>query len=390
MKFFTNFKNKDKAINNDTNNDRYKLFFIYLAMLILSCILFALKYNDKVINFLMENTSLSKEILIDILKTLSSGLFCSVLLGMIFEYMLRKETSKSTIKDFTRQLNKMLPGVIIDSIIYNKELQKDFISEEKIDEIICNCLTKKVGDDNIAQSLWKALDKTLFSYDKKIEDLNVNTYVEYDKDNDKCDESIVHFTKEVTYKEVLTKSNFTFLIVDKESKIYKYLKNYDNVHFFNKIFEIDEENPYIEIEIKINDVKLQLKEKLINNRTALFNYSNSFLNNLIGEKVTISYEIKTYIDKYTPYYTHQFLYPCKGFKFNFITYNTGLKDIRVLSNLISEDKPNVSLHSRNDMNSLTVTLNDWVFPKSCVNFLWKFENEEKTENIVDSSTSNPN
>jgi hypothetical protein len=264
-------------------------------------------------------------------------------------------------------LDEELPEIIINSIIYDKEFQKSFISNEKIDEIIKNCLDRKFNNQETGQAFWSVLDRQMIA--PIIYDLNISIDIE------KTDDNYI-FHKKSSYSTVLNKASFTFLFCKyEEGGILNYINDCDSIHSFSDGFDSKGsaiENSFEIKTIKINSSDLDKEEEIVKEGMKIIKFTGQNLNMLLSNIVKIEYEYTTIINNELPYYIHHFIYPCKGFSIKFDVSKAGWGNLRMIRSLVSEEKiPILDKDNESNKSYSVTTSTKWVFPCGHIVFVWE-------------------
>jgi hypothetical protein len=318
----------------------------------------------------------------EISKLLANSFLVSSIIGYIFEKILRRETEEkisSDINSAIKSIEDNLPSILVNTILYNKSLQKELLSGEKINEIFTSCLEYKLNDKKMAVELRDSFFEEIFHYHERwynlVHYISFEQYSNTELSQDRKDNYLI-FKDHVSYKSILNKPRFKFICTKINIGDEAYMKNetYCSVWHLRPAFLKCLASPYFYIDsFKINNIPLKIRQSQIAENILQLDGYNENLVHLIGKEVQFDYVVRSLVRKASNFFSVKIPVPTRDVRVTFDVRNTGVGRISVIPFFIS--KTSIQKQPNDELNPTIIEfyLSDWVFPISGISCIWQNE-----------------
>jgi len=263
------------------------------------------------------------------------------------------------------------------ALILNREVQRDLVSREKINEVIGVCMSSKLGD-SIASELLDGVIKPIFNafeneYQRIMFDYDLRVTLARNGDYKK-DGSFYSLHITIEYKFVLKIPELKFACVSSLSDFREYLINPRITHTYllpheslpEKAFDI----PTIDIQCRGKSIILERLDEEPSKGIKVISFRGEGLSDFIGLECKLFYKVSSVIDSNGHFYFYRTKHPIKNLKITFDSGNTDITQVDVVDQFVSSGP--VILHEERTYGKIIkmVSVDGWIFPNSGITFVW--------------------
>lgn len=319
----------------------------------------------------------------DTIMKVASSSFSGLIIAVTYDIALKRESNQSIITTVQNFINDTFKKTVKETLLYDKDIQKDLLSIEIINEIFYNCLAIKLNDELMAKEIINSLIDDVISKYPKVSDLVVKVFLEKIKYSDynlvpKYD--VLLRTEHITYKSKLNTTTFTFMITDNKLIQEKYLFSYPYPYVLHSKSAKISEKYFFEVDdVTIDGILLKKIEQKEEEDCYYYKFSiTKDIEKLLDKDVLISYKVKSLIRKKSNYYSYFVPFITKNLSVTFDVFSSDITRIRALPYFNSGKSCTITeyndTNNPNNPRRVSLDLNDWVFPKSGITLVWQFGN----------------
>lgn len=318
-------------------------------------------------------------------KSLGDSLLIADIVGLTYEYFVRKESEGKIGEVFDQKLDEY-ESKIGENLRKIFLLDKDVIgwatSENVIDQIVEECVKVKLRDPEMGAEVSRRLLPEIFKHKSRAYNLKHELTllpVSESRFARTISEEFYQILIHCSYEYTLDRSEFILSCVNQKTSWDIIMKDEKNeyVWFLPKTGQIPKlkEGFFRLLDMEVAGFLLE-REETLNDNIHLIRCFNSNLVQFIGKKVTIDYIIETLIPKWGHHFFSNVSRATRGVSFVFDFARTDIQMLQVIDFFISPSKPSIRYIPKYKPQKAEVILDDWIFPKSGVVFIWY----SKTEN----------
>lgn len=326
------------------------------------------------IEYISKNTAM---LVIGILRDVFVTGLVGIVLYAFYEHRFENEEKQTLIDGVNQILSDNIEAHIVKAMLTSKEVNNQILSSETIDEILRNCLEKKVGDNAKADAIMKSLLENVINKSGTIRDLDVSITLSNFNDTAKkySDYSKYRINYVIRYKATLSADSFIFMLTNSKS-----IQN-SNLGTFNYCQFVDSCFSGSEVFFNINEITVEgqsltrIGERITGADYVQEEYWHESCNGKKGQEVQVCYSVDFLTRKRGNHYSYFTPFMTNGVHLKFDVSATDIKRIKLLTYFNSGEKPTIipATGTNDNPKTIEITLNDWVLPLSGAAFIWQFE-----------------
>lgn len=321
---------------------------------------------------------------IHLVQLIGDKLLIVSIIGYIYEKLLRRETEEKIKTDLTAVVNEFegrLPSLLVNTLIYNRDAQRQFLSENITDRVLNWCLETKLKDEQMVSELRESFFQEIFGYQGRwinlvhhitLKDLT-HTTLDYSqiKEPDKYLLLIDH----ISYKTKLTNPQFNFVCSKTREEHERYLKDetYQSCWQFRAAFIDNLDAPYFYVtRMIIDDIELNISRSMINDNALLVKCDHEILSSLQDKFVQVDYIISSLVRKNSNSFHIDIRNPTRELRVSIDASSSGIKRLSYIPYFITKRRPTPTYDDHINPNFIDLYLADWIFPVSGLTFVWQY------------------
>jgi hypothetical protein len=322
-------------------------------------------------------------------KALADACFTAVIIGFTYEWLVRKESEGALAEIFVNKLNehrKAIIDAIPTALLTDKSIIRQTFSKEKIEDVIRTTLQVRLGDILGDQLFYGFLRKTV-AYEELWENYRFKATLELltdSKNSLPVRQKYYQAYVDVRYETILKRTSFRFVCVPNVEEYNQLLR--DASYQVRWIFPPGKDLPEINemvfgvSKMNVDGVNLSIRKENRSDGRFVLICENPDLESKLNAAVTISYRYAVKIKKRGHLLTSFVPYPTKGVTIELDFAKTDIHVVNVFDYFVSNQNPIIRyMPSEHNPHRIEVELNEWVFPKGGVVFVWVLKPELSEE-----------
>jgi len=320
---------------------------------------------------------------------IADGAFSTAVIGFAYEWLVRREASETLELMFDRGLSKqgeatvnaMVREIPLALLLDKRVQQSVMFSPGKVEEIIRGALRAKLGDEQMSGSIYDGLLQKTFSYTERFVDLRVEVTLSNVGPEEPEDVRRDFFDVVVSlrYRTKLVGRRFIFARALDADQFNIRLRDEDYIFTWRV-----EESPGLPKDSRraldvyrftINGRELPKEARVTDDGAFEIACEDPSLDSLIGDEVSIHYAVKTKLRRYDHVFFYTAVRPTKGVTVIFNYARTDIKSVLTYDFFVSGEKPVIYTLPPERPHTTVVEMDEWVFPKGGVAFVWRLEDE---------------
>lgn len=382
--------------SNKDSGESYKFKYIYLWLIIIFIIAIVLTYmlprwfpnvfidstwivstnassETKSLEYISENAAMS---IINILRSISASGLTGVVLYVFYEHRFENDDKQTLFDNIDQIIEHNIESHVVKAMLSNKDIIDNMLSDSMINNVLENCLARKVNNPEKAHAILSSLLENVINKSDTIKELDVSMTLSpfIDTEHIYCAYDTYKLTYVIRYKTILDSESFVFIMTNDKSIQNTNLGKFIYCQFVDSLFSGSK------VYFKINDITIDGERLILQSKEESPNcirkiYWNKNCDSKKGEEVQICYSVEFLVRKFGNHYSYFTPFMTKEIHLKFDAISTDIERIKLLTYFNSSKKPTIipSLGTINNPKTIEITLNDWILPFSGASFVWQFE-----------------
>ncbi|MFD4668771.1 hypothetical protein ACFWNN_03500 [Lentzea sp. NPDC058450] len=378
-----------------------KLGFLLSILIILAAIAFAVSF------LLSRQSGAWFSFSSGLVKLVADASLSAAVVGFAYEWLVRREAAdnlrlmyKTSLQQHQKAVVNTVMREIPRALLLDKKVQNSvFFGGTKIEEIIQGALNAKLGDEEMGGSIYEGLLQKTFSYTERYIGLRVEVMLSNVDESEPVNVQEKFYDAVVTlrYKTKLKSSRFIFArALDHDQ--FNLRVNHNDYIFTWRLEETPglpkDSNRALDLyRFAIDNVELAKVPRVTEDGAYEIVCEDPSLESKIGTEVTIHYAIMTKLARLDHVFFYTAVRPTRGVTVIFNYARTDIENVLTYDFFVSAKSPVVYQLPRERPHTVVVELDEWVFPKGGVAFVWRLKGESTEEdrpgptNAKESTTS---
>jgi hypothetical protein len=310
---------------------------------------------------------------------IGSTLFTSGLLAIALTYIDREDAEARATERLRTVLRDEAPTIrdaVYDGLAFHPDVLQD-VAPEKLDQVIRNALTVRLGDQALATDVYADLHRQIVRAPERRRDARASVTLSPWPDGppDGPDATFVA-TVSWEYRATPASAQRGFTCVSDRSEYRRLVdEGKESVWFFKPAAGLTaaDRRAYELVQFTVDGVILPIQRS---ERAGRQTYSAELPAEHLGHEVKIAHTYRVLVRKHGHLLYLDIAKPTRGLRVEFDYAGSGLREVTALDFIASAQQPRTvrspeSVPGRN----VTVSFDGWVFPKSGVAFVWVLEDE---------------
>lgn len=313
----------------------------------------------------------------------------TAVIGFAYEWLIRREASETLQLMFDRGLtrqgedtvNAMVREIPLALLLDKRVQQSVLFQPAKVEEVIRGALSAKLGDEEMSGSIYDGLLQKTFSYTERYVGLRVEVTLSNVPSDEPEDIRRTFYDVVVTlrYRTKLTGTRFIFARALDHDQFNTRLRHPDYIFTWRV-----EESPGLPRDssraldlyrFTINDQELPKEARVTEDGAYEVVCEDPHLEDKVGTEVSIHYAVKTKLRRHDHVFFYTAVRPTKGVTVIFNYARTDIKSVLTYDFFVSGEKPVIYQTPPENPNMAVVEMDEWIFPKGGVAFVWRLEDE---------------
>ncbi len=317
----------------------------------------------------------------DSLATTALGV---ALIGFVFEWVVRNETKqefdealKAGFQKQEQELNRQIPK----AMLITREIMRDVLDRDVVDNVILTSLEIRLEDTQLAQEAYDSFLSHLLNHEERRSNYRCNVYMT-NAQSEEIPAAKAHKYYEgyidVSYETTLRKDTFRFTSVATMEEYEELLKDptWELRWVAERSRDYTPEVAFQVDSVSVNGLKLHIRKESAEGRQVII-ADHLGLQAMQGRQATIQYRYMVKIKKRGHLLMVHVPCPTHNVAIELDYAHTDIGFVNVLDLFASKRKPNVRyIPTRQNCQKIWVEVNDWVFPKGGVVFVWVLRAEK--------------
>jgi len=359
-----------------------KLGWLLTVLFLISIILYSASYF------------LAQSFISQLLRLFADACLSSSIIGFGYEWLIRKQSNEALSMQIKERLSdqqilylKGLEDVIPRTLLLNPDVQKVLlVTHEKIDEIMRGALSARLGDKEMAASLYDGILKETLHYNEYFSDVKYDIIL-CNPDLSEPEEMRKEFfdvTINIRYRTKLKNHRFIFTRIVNNDQFNKRVSNPDYIFMFRvretPFLPRDSDKALKIVDFKIDDYDMIPKNRINPDGAYEIVFENPELINHLDKDVNVFYSIQTKLTRLGHVFFNNAIRPTRNVTISFEWAQTDIEMVRVYDFFISANRPRIYQTPQINPHCAIVELNGWTFPKGGAVFVWRLKGES---NLLD-------
>jgi hypothetical protein len=362
---------------------RLKLVRILLILLLLTVILFALSIWSKTLappQFAwLQNLPL---------ESLATSCLGVVLIGFAFEWSVRNEAEQQlrhVLNEHFQNQVAVMSQQIPSAMLTTPEVMKNILAPDVVDGLIRTGLEIRLENAQLAREAYDSFLSHLLNHGERRSNYRCSMYLTSITSSNLPDEIARKYydaSIDVRYDTILQKDIFRFVCVDSMDEYNELLKDPAwELRWMSKPVKAFSREAAFQVEsVHVGDLQLNIRREDSNGKNVIV-ADHLELQSLQGKMVTVYYRYKVKVKKRGHLLMEHVPCPTHNVVVELDYTHTDIDFVNVLDFFVSKTKPAIRyIPSRQKPQRIQVEVNEWVFPKGGVVFVWVL-NAEKHPNF---------
>lgn len=334
------------------------------------------------------------------LHSLGDACFVAAMVGFAYEWIVRDESEQRLEQVlaslFGRQVTEV-SSAVRDTLLTDPKMLSRLLGPEDRKRVIQSALQAELGDDQLGSEIYECSVKRAFNYTERWQNYRCAatlTNVEDPAASDEVKDKYFHCYYDIRYDTRLDARCLAFVCVPTIEQYNEFLA--DTSCEMVWLFPVPTgENYAAECGFAVSNVRVGPLHLNIN-RPADKNKDGGVycladhaeLSKFVGKQVTVQYRIDVRVKKRGHLLTLNFVYPTKRISMEIDVAATDISYITARDFFSSDQRPVIRyLPSADNARKITVEIDEWVFPKGGVDFVWALKSERPTGHQRPASSS---
>jgi hypothetical protein len=329
-------------------------------------------------------------------KLVADAALSAAVVGFAYEWLVRRETSNSLQLMYNTSLQRheaTLVNTVMREIpralLLDRAVQKSVLfGGPKIEEIIRGALNAKLGDEEMSGSIYDGLLQKTFSYHERYNGLRVEVTLSNVEDDEPAHIREAFFDVVVTlrYKTRLSASRFIFARALDHDQFNARVNNNDYI-FTWRLEETpglpkDSDRALELYRFAVDNIDLAKAPRITDDGAYEIVCEDPALADRIGGEVTIHYAVKTKLSRLDHVFFYTAVRPTRGVTVIFNYARTDIENVLTYDFFVSAKSPVIYQLPHERPHIVVVELDEWVFPKGGVAFVWRLKGEDRQSPAV--------
>lgn len=310
--------------------------------------------------------------------SLATTSFGVAIISLIYEWIVRNETDQKLdevltqhFQDQANAINTQIPRAMLTT----PDVMRSVLDADVIDDVIRTSLEIRLGDSQLAKEAYDSFLAHLLSHEERRSNYRCNIYLAATKSNDLPDEITQRYYDgfiDVRYDSELQKEAFRFTCVATMEEYNNLLKdpNWELRWIAEPTKDFSKEVAFDVESVHVGGLALNIRREEANGKYVIV-ADHLELHSMQGQVVTIYYRYKVKIKKRGHLLMIHMPCPTHNVVVELDYAHTDINFVNVLDFFVSQKKPTIRyIPSLKKHHRIEVEVNDWVFPKGGVVFVW--------------------
>ncbi|MBT0772991.1 hypothetical protein KIH74_28870 [Kineosporia sp. J2-2] len=332
----------------------------------------------------------SYDFLAGLARLVADASLSTAVIGIAYEWLIRQESNRTLELMFQRNLDEhddSLANTVVREIpralILDRSIQRTlFLRQEKLDEILRGALLARLGDEEMSGSIYDGLLQKTFSYEERFVGLRIDVTLSNVRETEPQSVRDEYYDVVVSlrYRTKLNVSKFIFArVLDPDQ--YNVRTRDPNYIFTWRVEESaalprDSPKALDLYRFSIDDRELEKTSKVTGDGAYEIHCEDEGLAAKQGQEVAVHYSVATKLSRRDHVFFYTAVRPTKGITLTFNYARTDIANVLTYDFFVSGEKPVIETLPREDPHTVMVELDEWVFPKGGVAFVWKLQEED--------------
>lgn len=319
----------------------------------------------------------------------------TAVIGFAYEWLVRREASETLQLMFDRGLTKqgettvnaMMREIPLALLLDKRVQQSVLFQPTKVEEVIRGALSAKLGDEEMSGSIYDGLLQKTFSYTERYVGLRVEVTLSSVSSDEPEEIRRTFYDVVVTlrYRTKLTGTRFIFARALDHDQFNIRLRHPDYIFTWRV-----EESPGLPRDstraldlyrFTVDDQELPKEARVTEDGAYEVVCEDPHLEDKVGKEVSIHYAVKTKLRRHDHVFFYTAVRPTKGVTVIFNYALTDIKSVLTYDFFVSGEKPVIYQTPPENPHMTVVEMDEWIFPKGGVAFVWRLENEGEEDHL---------
>lgn len=317
----------------------------------------------------------------DSLATTSLGL---AVISLVFEWIVRNETKQEFdealtlhFKNQAKELNYQIPKAMLTT----REIMRDVLTTDVIDNAILTSLEIRLEDNQFAQEAYDSFLSHLLNHEERRSNYRCNIYMTNAQSGEIPAAKAFKYYEgyiDISYETILLKDTFRFTCVTSMEDYEELLKDpsWELRWLAERTKDYSHEVAFKVEDVSVNGLKLHIRKESAQGRQVII-ADHLSLQALQEKQVMIHYRFTVKIKKRGHLLMIEVPCPTHNVAVELDYGDTDIGFVNVLDFFATRHKPTVRyIPTRQNCQKIGVEVHDWVFPKGGVVFVWVLRAEK--------------
>lgn len=322
------------------------------------------------------NTFLSRSF-----QSIGVALMIVSLIDLTYDWFIRKTEREELKHLFEKILNDhdgRTETMLLRALTLEESIVAQTIRREKVDDILRACLYAKLLDRDMSDEILESFLSEVFRYQTRWYNVSHNvTLTTLDEDElpqivkEEFYRAVIHFH----YSAILRHTEFIFRCTQ-DIETYKLSAKDEKCEYSwflppsPSIKSFDEKSFRI-LKIEVDDVTLEEKQITTTEGLCEIVFTSDDITEKLNRHVVVDYMIETMIAKRGNLFFTNVSHPYRGLAVTFDFAKTDIHSVITRDFFVSAVRPHITYVPPKKPQRIKLTIEDWVFPKSGVIFVWR-------------------
>lgn len=322
-------------------------------------------------------------------RLMADASMSAAIVGFAYEWLVRRETSQalrlmyeSSLREHEASVVNAVVREIPRALLLDKDVQRSvLVGPGKVDEIIQGALRVRLGDEEMSGSIYDGLLQKTFSYTERYADLRVEVMLSNVSDDEPEEVRRTFYDAVVTlrYRTKLNTSRFIFTRALDHDQFNARAR--DPAYVFTWRLEEseglprDSERALDLYRMSVDDLDLPRQTRISDDGAYEIVCEDPALEEKRDTEVTIHYAVMTKLRRHDHVFFYSTVRPTRGITVIFNFARTDIAKVLTYDFFVSSRSPVIYELPRGNPHTVIVELDEWVFPKGGVAFVWRLEGE---------------
>jgi hypothetical protein len=313
----------------------------------------------------------------------------SAVIGFGYEWFIRRETDDAVSSAFRDSLSQQkdtylanLERLIPQVLLLDRDVQKVIlVAVEKLDEIMRNILSARLGDTEMGASVYEGLLQKTLEYEERYSDLRHEIVLANLPltEPQELQKQFFDATVNLRYRTKLRATRLVFTRVTGHDSFNERIRSPEYVFTWrvreSEHLPKDSEKALKVIRCRVDDLELNQQSRVGLDGSYEIVCEHPGLQALLNKEVTIFYSVQTKLARLGHVFFSNAVRPTRHVTISFNWARTDIETVRVYDFFVSAKRPNIYLTPTDRPHTAVVELEEWVFPKGGAVFAWQLKGE---------------